>query len=248
MSRRGFTIVEAMLALLLTGMLAAMVSSFLWTVSRSKNAAEVDGAEQRALGMFMDRLEDDLTACIAGDETLGAGIAGGATKLAVLSRGVGVPTDPGLGEQAARDQLSDLRGTEFALQGSVIVGRRWVGPTAGGAGEPIATGIAGVRFRYFDGKQWATAFDSKSRNALPVAIEVAVWMTAGGPMQTATGAAGAVDAGQPIAAPVSGDAAGGEVAAPSEGAAAPAGTLRAPDRWRLITIPDGPTAGWKEGA
>lgn len=238
MRRRGFTLVEALLALALTAMLAAMVSSFLWSLSKSKQIAMADGARQRSLGLFMDRLEDDLATSIAGDDAIGAGIAGRADRLVILSRGVGIPTDPTLGEQAAKEQLSDLRGTEWAFAGATIVGRRWIGATPSGTLEPVAEGIAGVRFRYFDGKTWAGTYDSKARNALPVAVEVAVWDARGGPM-SADGSSAKVAPEEPAMA---------EFGGLDVGSAGAGVTLRAPDSWRLITIPDGPAAGWKEGA
>ena len=217
--RRAFTLIEALLALALTTMVAVLAFSFLSTLAASKKLATRAADEQRSVGLFLDRLEDDLAAAVAADPAAGAGIVGSSSSLQVLSRGVGIPTDPALGEQAAREQLSDLRGTRFSLSGSQILGARWVGPTAGAAAasEPIvgasdsSVGVASLRFRYFDGETWSDAFDSAKANALPVAIEVGVWYASAGP------------------APITPD----------------APELRAPDRWRLITIPDAPAVGWK---
>jgi hypothetical protein len=210
---------EALLALALTLMLAGMVSSFLYTLSRSKKLAQDAAVELRSVGTFFDRLEDDLAACIAGGDGLGAGVVGAGDRLAVLSRGVGIPTDPALGEKAAREQLSDLRGTEFAFDGSAsVLGRRWIG-AGGPSGQAlaVASGVAAVRFRYYDGKSWSDTFDSSKSGGLPVAIEVGVWVASGGPAVAAEDTLG--------------------VGAP----------MRAPDRWRVITVPDGPVSGWKEG-
>jgi type II secretory pathway pseudopilin PulG len=218
--RRAFTLIEALLALALTTMVAVLAFSFLSTLAASKKLSARAADEQRSVGLFLDRLEDDLTAAVAADPAAGAGIVGSSSSLQVLSRGVGIPTDPALGEQAAREQLSDLRGTRFNLSGEQIMGARWVGPTAGSSAsaEPIAggngAGVAGLRFRYFDGSAWSDAFDSAKSNALPVAIEVGVWYASAGPALLDPDSPG----------------------------------LRAPDRWRLITIPDAPAVGWKEGA
>jgi prepilin-type N-terminal cleavage/methylation domain-containing protein len=223
--RRGFTLLEAMLALALTALVTVLAFSFLSTLAASQRVAKRAAEEQRSVGLFFDRLEDELAAAVAADPAAGAGVVGGPTSLQVLSRGVGIPTDPTLGEAAAREQLSDLRGIRFALAGNAITGSRWVGPTGGGgAAEPIVggasgesgepTGVAGLRFRYFDGKTWSETFNSAEANGLPVAVEVGVWTASGGPMKVT-----------------------------EEGT-----DLRAPDRWRLITIPDAAMVGWKEGA
>lgn len=222
MSRRGFSLVEALLALALMVMLTVLASSFLWALTKSKRAAQSTAVELRSIGTFLDRLEDDLAASIAGGEGLGAGIVGGRDRLLVLSRGVGIPTDPEQGEKASREQLSDLRGTEFAFDGAGnILGRRWIGAGGGGEAQPVAEGVGSLRFRYFDGTQWTSDFDSSKTGGLPVAIEVAVW-----------------SAGSGLAARAAGEVEAGEIGA----------TMPAPDRWRLITVPDGPVAGWKEGA
>lgn len=220
MRRPGFSLVEALLALALMVVLTVLASSFLWTLTASKRAAQATAVELRSIGTFMDRLEDDLAACIAGGEGLGAGIVGGRDRLLVLSRGVGIPTDPQQGEKASRQQLSDLRGTEFAFDGAgAILGRRWIGAAGGGQAQPVAEGVGALRFRYFDGTSWTSSFNSSGTGGLPVAIEVSVWR-AGVAAQAAT------------------DVEAGEIGA----------SMPAPDRWRLITVPDGPVAGWKEGA
>jgi hypothetical protein len=36
-------------------------------------------------------------------------------------------------------------------------------------------GVGKVRFRYHDGKEWRTTFDSRQAHGLPVAIEISVW-------------------------------------------------------------------------
>ena len=85
-------------------------------------------------------------------------------------------------------------------------------------GYTVATGVAALRFRFFDGEGWSDSFDSSKSGTLPVAIEVGVWSASGGAASTG-------EVGKDIGA-----------------------VMRAPDRWRLITVPDGPVAGWKEGA
>ena len=75
MSRRGFSLVEALLALALMVMLTVLASSFLWALTKSKRAAQSTAVELRSIGTFLDRLEDDLAASIAHDQrrTGGAG-------------------------------------------------------------------------------------------------------------------------------------------------------------------------------
>jgi uncharacterized membrane protein YgcG len=40
--------------------------------------------------------------------------------------------------------------------------------------QPLAVEVVGLEFRYFDGTQWLTEWDSQASNGLPLAIEIAV--------------------------------------------------------------------------
>jgi hypothetical protein len=143
--------------------------------------------------------------------------------------------DATLGSVASREQLSDLRGAEYTFDpgNKTVSARRWVGTSGTGLPYPIGEGVELLRIRYFDGTQWTDTFDTLAAGSLPVAIEVSIWQTRFGPALPGAGDA-------PMSA--------GEGMAPPPLAGDPDEPIRAPDRVRLIAVPDGPTSGWKGGA
>jgi prepilin-type N-terminal cleavage/methylation domain-containing protein len=207
---RGFTLIEVLLALAISVLLSAAVLSLLFNLGRRRTAMIRLASDQQSAGVFLDRLESDLSTALAGDEELGAGVKGTATELALLSRGVllqGAGTARGLG---------DLQGSRYLFdpEAGALKARRWsAGRGSGESGdfEVISSRMSRVRFRYFDGRAWKESFDSVSERALPVAVECAIWA--------------------------------GNVPPPEAGTDIPPG---APDRVRVIVIPDGPSAPWKE--
>lgn len=43
-------------------------------------------------------------------------------------------------------------------------------------GELLATEVAAIEFRYFDGQQYLLEWDTAAKTALPIAVEVAIWL------------------------------------------------------------------------
>ncbi len=231
MRRRGFTLLEVLVALGLMAMLAGSLWAFMDNLGQTRRVSMAEAREQRSLTLLMDRLEDDLTGAIAGDASMGAGIAGSSSALAVISRGVGIPLSAEGGVEATRAMLTDLRTTRYRFdRGSGTIRASRVHGAGGGGGgeEPAAEGVGLLRLRYFDGREWLTEFDSLKAGTLPVAIEVSIWQTRGGPvwgedqmsMEGEAGAGESMDETEPT---------------------------RPADRVRLLVVPDGPSAGWKGG-
>ncbi len=90
--------------------------------------------------------------------------------------------------------------------------------------------------RYVDGKEWKQSFDSVGAGALPVAVEVAVWF---GAPKADPGAAKPATRGGAVEKSEDDGAARQE----TDAATVPS---REPDRLRVIVVPDGPVASWKE--
>lgn len=208
---RGFTLIEVMIALALIALLAGAVLSFLSSLSSRQDALVRAAEEAQATDTLLDRIEGDLLAGLAGDASLGAGINGTATRLRILTRGVDLG-DGGSG---------DLQEAVYAFVGSTLsLSRRPAGPGSEGvtaASHPLSTGLARVRFRYFDGRAWATSFDSAALGRLPAAVEIEVWRAGRGP------------------------------APGPEGAEERDAVWPEPDRSRVIVVPDGPDAAWGGG-
>lgn len=218
MRRRGFTLIEVILALALLALLLGAVLSLQWALLERRGKL-VAGAEQAAgLAMLFQRLEAGLLASTAGDGSGGgggAGVKGGPRSIRVLSRAVwlagpserergdasgaggrGGEEGSGAGRSAART-LSDLVGMEVVLVGEAGAGRveltRWMidaGGETSRATTVLAEGVRDLRLRYFDGRAWKETFDSVEAGGLPAAVEVSVWMGgSGGRGDGGTGAA-----------------------------------------------------------
>ena len=238
---RAFTILEVMLAVGLLVLLTGGMYAFLWDLLSRREAVATEAARDQAAATLFERLETDLTGAVAGDEKQ-PGVVGTQSGITIRGRGVAMPLRAGERDSA----MSDVQGTQVSFEGGVLRGRRWVG-----GGEPsgefdeISADVQRVRFRYSDGREWRSSFSSATAGTLPVAVEVAVWF--GGRdrgtegqrdkvEEEASGQGGSEKAMQ-----------GEEVPAEAESSAVQAVPTREPDRRRLIVVPDGPAAAWKEG-
>jgi prepilin-type N-terminal cleavage/methylation domain-containing protein len=247
--RRGFTLLEVVLALSLAVLLLGASMTFLWELADRRSTLARGTRDLHAAVVLVERLEADLAAGLAGDDGIGAGIEGTETKLKLLTRGVwlapaganaGTPVAGGAGE-------GDLQASEYQFDPTAgrVSARRFVvkpgAPGGGGDMELVSDRVERLRFRYYDGRAWRTSFDSKAAGDLPVAIEVAVWFTSlknptAPPMETSA---------------TTGEAEGINTAAPTDASGSFGDTDRrwpAPDRLRIIIVPDGPVSSSKEGA
>jgi prepilin-type N-terminal cleavage/methylation domain-containing protein len=250
---RGFTLLEVVLALALTVLLLGASMTFLWDLADRRATLARGSRDLHAATVFIERLEADLASGLAGDQGIGGGIVGTDTKLKLLTRGVwlapgtsgsSAPVAGGAGE-------GDLQATEYEFDptaGKLSARRYVVKPGAGAAGgsgsmELLSDRVERVRFRYYDGEAWQTSFDSMQKGTLPVAIEVAVWFTS---LKSAT-APPMVEASTLDQPSDDGKSAAGDAASPTASADTER-KWRAPDRLRVIIVPDGPVSSWKEGA
>jgi prepilin-type N-terminal cleavage/methylation domain-containing protein len=227
--RRGFTLLEVIIALALIVLLLAGVFSFQWTLADSRSRLLEDVRESQAVEGMMERLENDLLSAIAGDAGLGAGVVGDAGSISVLSRGVWLAgpeearrwsTDSSgpTGSPIGKATPGDLMGCRYrfvkddAAATARLTVSRWLVEAGldAPAEEALVTDRAElVRLRYFDGGAWRDSFSSLEAGGLPAAVEVAVWMRRQG--------ATAGDGNPPL-------------------------PQRAPDRVRVIAVPDGGVA------
>lgn len=241
MTRRAFTVVEVLLAMALVAVTSAAVFGFIDNLARIKDATRDAADRLDKLTTLLDRLEDDLAAAIAGGTGLPAGIQGRPTSITLLTRGVGIPASTPIDRAA----IADLRQAVYAFDrvAGVITARR--GPIAGiGTAAVAVRRVRHVRFRFHDGSSWSETFDSGQAGGLPVAVEVAVWL--GEPERQADDPG----VGQPEAsAPSRTDASFSDIDDPpaDDEASEFLRSLPAPDRLRLIAVPDGPVSAWKEG-
>ncbi len=253
MSQRAFTLMETLVAIVLLLALSGAVMSFFWNSLERRDTLLALSGEVRAGTLLLERLEADFLTAVAADGKGGAGIAGDRASVRVVSRGV----RPTLNGGSAAGALGDEQGlaVRFDESSGRVSLRRWSGDDPGeGSNEVVAEGVSALRLRYFDGRSWRDSFDSKSAGDLPVAVEVALWFRrAGDP------------APQPVveeepAAPVEDEDAEWEaeddpfaMAASFDDPSAWEDEIvpsdlpeREPDRVRVIIVPDGPSAAWRE--
>jgi len=245
---RAFSLFEVLIAIAVLVVLSGAVFAFLSDLMRQRERAMELARRLRAGVVLIERIEADAMTLIAGSGSLGAGVEGTNGRLRLLSRRVTPPFSEGL----AKAPLGDLQSSEFvfdAERGELRAAQRDGFDETRRERRALARGLERVRFRYHDGSRWVGRFDSVEQGRLPAAIEVALWF----------GPAGAEDespdrAGQraPVGAPRgegpdSAESAGrgippvapGFLASATEPVAVSVPT-RAPDRWRIIVIPDGP--------
>ncbi|MCP3904424.1 MAG: prepilin-type N-terminal cleavage/methylation domain-containing protein [Planctomycetes bacterium] len=183
MTRRGFTLMEVLLAIALSGALLSAMFAFLWDMLSTRERVISAAGQRRAAAVLVERLERDLVTCIAGDGVLGSGVTGDDHGITVLTRDVPVrlamrgPEDGGILADLERSEyrFTPGNGTLAARRVLAFPGDR-VGTRA--AFEQLGTGIHLVRFRYHDGRGWRDEYDSRADGGLPVAVEVAVWFDA----------------------------------------------------------------------
>ncbi len=204
MTRTAFTLFEVLVAVVFLAAISGSLVAFVWrTVEARERIVRVAG-NVSDVSMLFERLETDLFTCLAGEGE--SGLTGTPDSVVVRSRGVSLETPAGA--------PADLQGAEYRVAGDRIEARRWDGEAATGGFEVMASGVARLRFRYHDGRGWRNSFNSSTAAALPVAIEIAVWLGA-----------------QP------------SERDPVEESDAEPERWPAPDRLRIIAVPDGPVTG-----
>ena len=173
MIRRGFSLIEVLVAIALLLVLVGALYSFLFNMLDARRRALDVSGRQRAAMVLIDRLEGDLLTSLVGDARVGAGVAGGDEQIRVLSRSV--PAH--LAEEPGAAAFGDLLASTYAFEpGRGLTFDRSVGGSRRrGDAAAVGEGVFRVRFRYHDGASWVDAFDSLEAGRLPAAVEVAVW-------------------------------------------------------------------------
>ncbi len=171
---RGFTLLEVLIAIALALALGATMFAFLRDLLATRARTMELASRQRSAATLIERLEGDVAACLVGNARDGAGVKGDAEHLRLLTRGVMTQlASRGIDDPAA---LADLHVVEYRFDGANqrLEARKNVADESSdftSLGGPVTH----LRFRYLDGKQWKSAFDSLALNRLPNAIEVCVW-------------------------------------------------------------------------
>jgi len=167
LTRKGFTLVEVLVALLILALLSGAVYQFMASISEDR--ARIETVANRNIGAtrLLTLIESDLLTCVAVADDGSSGIKGDASSLRIARRAVKIS----VGSAA---NFSDATMTEYRFNKSA---RTLVASRDGSAADELVTDISSVRFRFFHEGEWVSSFDSSATGAVPAAVEVAVWFT-----------------------------------------------------------------------
>ena len=187
MAKRGFTIIELVVAIMIAAIISGAVASSLSQLGRARNISRIRMTASRRASDALESIRRDVQSAVRSDDLFD-------TRLRLAPEVVSSPVG-----EVDRDQLllfnTRLRpirridysgeGDEYETQyrieedrdGPVLWRRRDAVPDefedAGGIAESIGDGVIGVRFEAFDGQSWVQEWDSDV-DGLPISIRATV--------------------------------------------------------------------------
>ena len=116
MTRRGFSLLEVMIAIALTAALIGSMFAFLWDTLETRERMATHTTRRRSATTVIDRLERDLTMVVASDPDAGVGVEGTESSLRLLVRSVPARLADGARPELALTDLDfrQQRRREFA--------------------------------------------------------------------------------------------------------------------------------------
>jgi len=194
--RRGFTIAELLVALIIAALVLVAVSTSVSRIGRARELAQARlAAHQRAIDA-LEAIRRDLNSTLRDEDLFLArlAIAEGSvqTRAGMLDRSELLVFSTRL--LPVRDILYNGEGLEYETQyrvaedgeGSALWRRRDPvpddTPEGGGVAEAVADGVLGVAFEAYDGESWWPSWDS-DEDGLPLAVRATVFVSGAAPDQ-----------------------------------------------------------------
>lgn len=237
---RAMTLLEVMFALAILVVLSAGVMGFFFQITARRDQLVRLASQQRDVSLLFDRVEAALLGAVAVAPDGSAGIVGDDTSLTIATRGV----HPALGDEAA---LTDTCIATFSFD-ERSAGCIQTVAASDGSSESLSESLLGlverVRFRYSNGRDWVSSFDSVQAGGLPVAVEVSVWFEPRVPRPEPADSSPAGSSGFEGSFPESDSPELGPLDLPPPEPAEPVWIPREPDHLRVIGVPDAPA--WQE--
>ena len=187
MDKRGFTIIELVVAIMIAAIISGAVATSISQLGKARNISRIRMTASRRASDALENIRRDVQSTVRSDDLFD-------TRLLLAPE---VARSP-IGE-VDRDQmllfatrLRPIRSIEYSGEGNeyetqyrieedrdgpALWRRRDAVPDefedAGGIAEPIGDGVIGVRFEAFDGESWVQVWDSDV-NGLPISIRATV--------------------------------------------------------------------------
>jgi len=187
MSKRGFTIIELVVAIMIAAIISGAVATSISQLGKARDISRIRMTASRRASDALENIRRDVQSTVRSDDLFD-------TRLRLAPE---VARSP-IGE-VDRDQmllfatrLRPIRSIEYSGEGNeyetqyrieedrdgpALWRRRDAVPDefedAGGIAEPIGDGVIGVRFEAFDGENWVQVWDSDV-NGLPISIRATV--------------------------------------------------------------------------
>jgi prepilin-type N-terminal cleavage/methylation domain-containing protein len=169
-NRKGFTLVEVLVALLILALLSGAVYQFMSSIAEDR--ARIETVVNRNIGAtrLFTLIETDLLTCVAQSDDGAPGVKGDSSSLRIARRAVKLSF-----EKAA--DFTDATTTEYRFNTS---SKAMVAGRDGRSAEELISNVALVRFRFFHEGEWSDSFDSSASGTVPAAVEIAVWFAGTG--------------------------------------------------------------------
>jgi type II secretion system protein J len=185
--RRGFTILELVVALLIAGIITAAIATSLSQLGRAREAARLRMTATRRASDALEALRRDIQSTIRSDDLFLTRFRLAAET--VRSEGRELDRDQLLlfGERLKPTRALDYTGegqeyeTQYRIEqdegGAALWRRRDPVPdeyeAAGGIAEPVGEGVVALKLEAYDGSEWRQDWDS-DEDGLPRAVRATV--------------------------------------------------------------------------
>ena len=187
MDKRGFTIIELVVAIMITAIISGAVASSLSQLGKARDISRIRMTASRRASDALENIRRDVQSTVRSDDLFD-------TRLRLAPEVARTPNG-----EVDRDQmllfatrLRPIRSIEYSGEGNeyetqyrieedrdgpALWRRRDAVPDefedAGGIAEPIGDGVVALRFEAFDGESWVQVWDSDV-DGLPISIRATV--------------------------------------------------------------------------